>query len=151
MLRKILPLLVLGLTAGLTAAAIEFLPRTLYFPNVEFATPEGLKIVFLRRAAADRRSCEQAVSRMTSVLRPGCVNCTILERCLHGLDAEQTRALSRDPFPLPSARTPAGTTAITFSAPNPQLALVACQLSEKQSAAQPADQRLRCFPAGAPR
>jgi hypothetical protein len=143
--------LVLGVTAALTAAAIEFLPRTLYFPNVEFSTPEGYKIVFLRRAAADQRSCEQQVGRIASALRPGCVNCTLRERCLRGLDDEQRKALSREPLPLPSARNLAGVTAITFSAPDPKLALMACQMSERQSAAQPADQRLRCFPAGVSR
>lgn len=146
-----MPFLVLGVTVALTAAAIEFLPRTLYFPNVEFSTPEGFKIVFLRHAAADARSCEQQLGRMTNALRPGCANCTLRERCLRGLDDEQRKVLSREPLPLPSARNSAGTTAITFSAPDPKLALVACQLSEQQSAAQSADQRLRCFPAGASR
>ena len=147
----VVPFLVLGVTAVLTAAAIEFLPRTLYFPNVEFSTPEGFRIVFLRHAAADKRSCEQQVARMTSALRPGCANCTLHERCLLGLDDEQRKVLSRGPLPLPSARNSAGSTAITFSAPDPKLALMACQLSERQSAAQPADQRLRCFPAGTAR
>lgn len=146
-----MPFLVLGITAALTAAAIEFLPRTLYFPSVEFSTPEGIKIVFLRHAAADQRSCEQQVGRMTNALRPACANCTLRDRCLRGLDDEQRKFFSHEPVSLPSARNTAGSTAIMFSAPDPKLALVACQLSEQQSAAQPADQRLRCFPAGVSR
>ena len=48
LLYKGLPLLIVGLTALLTAAAIEFLPETLYFPVVEYAVTADIQVALLK-------------------------------------------------------------------------------------------------------
>ena len=148
---KALPLLILGLTLALTAAAIEFLPATLYFPVIEYAAPEDLQIALLKNGELDQSSCEQAARRMESTIRAHCPACRVVGRCLHGLDAERRRILSLEPLSTPSARIAGGKLTMTFSSRDPQLALDVCRQTERQTAAQPVDQRLRCFPALAPR
>ena len=148
---KALPLLILGLAVALTAAAIEFLPDTLYFPIIEYAAPENIRVALLKHGELDRSTCEQTASRVASTIRAHCPACRVVGRCLHGLDAEHRRILSREPLATPSARIAGGKLTMTFSSPDPQLALAVCRQTERQTAAQPVDQRLRCFPALAPR
>ena len=148
---KALPLLILGLAMALTAAAIEFLPATLYFPVVEYAAPEDLRIAVLRNGELDRTSCEQAARRMENTIRTHCPACRIVGRCFRGLDAERRNILSREPLSTPSARIAGGKLTMTFSSGDPRLALDVCRQLEGQTAAQPVDQRLRCFAALAPR
>ena len=151
MLYKVLPILVLGLTAALTAAAIEFLPATLYFPVVEYSTPEDIRIALFKNGELDRSSCERGVAKVATAVRGSCPNCKVAERCIRGLDAERRMILSREPLSIPSVRMPGGKLTLTFSTRDPQLALGACEQTERQSASLPVDQRLRCYPALVPR
>ncbi len=148
---KVLPLLILGLAMALTAAAIEFLPDTLYFPVVEYAAPENMRIALFKNGELDQSSCEQAARRMESAVRAHCPACQVVGRCLRGLDAERRNILSREPLATPSARIAGGKLTMTFSSRDPRLALDVCRQLERQTAAQPVDQRLRCVPALAPR
>jgi hypothetical protein len=150
-LYRVLPILVLGLTAALTAAAIEFLPATLYFPVVEYTTPENIRIAFFKNGELDQSGCEQAAGKAAIAIRANCPACKVVEHCFRGLDAERGKILSREPLSMPSVRMPGGKLTMTLSAGDPQLALGVCQQAERQSASQPVDQRLRCFPALAPR
>ena len=70
MLYKGLPILVLGLTLLLTAAAIEFLPETLYFPVVEYSTPENIRIALLKNGELDQSSCEQGARQVANAAAP---------------------------------------------------------------------------------
>lgn len=151
MLYKGLPILILGLTLMLTAAAIEFLPETLYFPVVEYSTPENIQFALLKNGELDKSSCEHRARQVANAIRASCPACKVVERCYRGLDAERRKILARDPLATPSARLPGGKLSMTISAADPQLALVVCRQTEQQTATQPADQRLRCFPASAPR
>jgi hypothetical protein len=146
-LYRVLPILFLGLTAALTAAAIEYLPETLHFPVVEYSTPESIRIGLFKNGELDRASCELDVAKVAAAIRTNCPNCTVVERCVRGLDAERRKILSREPISTPSVRMPGGKLTMTFSTGDPQLALGVCQQSERQSASLPVDQRLRCFPA----
>lgn len=148
---KALPLLILGLAVALTAAAIEFLPDTLYFPVIEYAAPENIRVALLKHGELEQSTCEQTASRVASTIRAHCPTCRVVGRCLHGLDAERRKILSREPLATPSARIAGGKLTMTFSSPDPQLALAVCRQTERQTAARPVDQRLRCFPALAPR
>ena len=148
---KALPILILGLTVLLTAAAIEFLPQTLYFPVVEYSASENIRISLLKNGELDKSACEQTLSQVAKLIRASCPSCTILEHCFRGLDAERRRILSREPISMPSARIPGGGLTMTFSTQDPQLALELCRQTEQQSATRSVDQRLRCFPASAPR
>ena len=151
MLYKVLPLLVLGLTAALTAAAIELLPETLYFSVIEYSAGEGIRFVLFKGGERNRSSCEQSTTQMARTVRANCPQCKVVERCVRGLDAERRKILSREPLPMPSARLPGGKLTMTFVAADPQLALALCRQTEAQSASQPVDQRLICYPALAPR
>lgn len=151
MLCRVLPILILGLTAMLTAAAIEYLPETLYFPVVEYATPEHIRIALYKNGEPELSACEQGASKVAVAIRAGCPGCKVVERCFRGLDAGRRNILSREPLSTPSVRAPGGKLTMTFSAVDPQLALGVCEQSERLSAAQPAGQRLRCFAALAPR
>ena len=147
MLYRVLPVLVLGLTAALTAAAIEFMPETLYFPVVEYATPDNVKFALLKNGELDQSSCDQGAGKVANAIRASCPTCSVAEHCYRGLDAERRKILSREPLATPSVRMQGGKLTMTISAGDPQLALSVCQQSERQSASQPVDQRLRCFPA----
>lgn len=151
MLYRLLPLLFIGLTAALTAAAIEFLPETLYFPVVEYSTPENILIALFKNGELDRASCELGVAKDASAVRKACPGCKVVERCVRGLDAERRKILSREPLATPSVRMQGGKLTMTLSTADPQLALGVCQQSEQQSASLPAAQRLRCYPALAAR
>lgn len=148
---KALPILVLVLASLLTAAAIQFLPETLYFPVVEYSASGNGRIALLKNGELDRSSCEQAASRVANAIRANCPTCQVVERCFRGLDAERRKILSNEPLSTPSARIAGGKLTMTFSSGNPRLALDVCRQLERQTAAQPVDQRLRCFPALAPR
>ena len=148
---KALPLLILGLAMALTAAAIEFLPETLYFPVVDYSAPGNIRIAVFKNGELDQSSCEQAASRVAGAIRENCPACRVAERCYRGLDARRRKVLSPEPLATPSARIAGGKLTMTFSSQDPRLALVVCRQIERQTAAQPADRRLRCFPALAPR
>lgn len=151
MLRKLTPLLVVATTAGLTAAAIEFVPQTLFFPVVDFFAPGGMQTTFLESGQTTARECEHRLGEVTTSLRMVCSACKIVERCVRGLPAAQRKALSHEAIPQPSARAVDAPLTVVFSAPDPSLAMSACQQTEAMSASRPARSRLRCFAAGRPR
>ncbi len=151
MIYRVLPILVLGLTAALTAAAIEFLPETLHFPVVEYSAPGNIRIGLYKNGELDQAKCRQVAAKVATAVRANCPACKVVERCLRGLDPERRTILSREPLVTASARMPGGKLTMTFSTVDPRLALGVCRQSERQTAAQPVDQRLRCFPALAAR
>lgn len=151
MLYKSLPLVIVGLTLMLTAAAIELLPETLYFPVVEYSTGENIRFAMFKNGELDSSACEHGAGKVAQAIRANCPACRVVERCYRGLDAERRKVLSLEPLATPSARLPGGKLTMTISAADPQLALTVCRQTEAQTASQPADQRLRCFPALAPR
>ncbi len=146
-----IPLIVVAITAVLTAAAIEFLPQTVFFPLVELSVPGGLQVTYLQPGHTERAECETIVAEIARGFVANCQGCKLVYRCAQGLAADQRRALSHEPIVQHSARTASGALTITFAAADANLALAACRQVEQQSAAQPAIAQLRCFPAGAPR
>jgi hypothetical protein len=151
MLRKLMPLLVVAATVGLTAAAIEFLPRTLFFPVVDFFAPGGMQTTFLQPGQTKASECEHMVSETAKSLRTVCRDCKIVRRCVRGLSVAQRRALTREPIAQPSARAGGGALIVVFSAPDPNVAMEACRRSEQMSPFSGVESRLRCFAAGVPR
>ncbi len=142
-----LPVLILGLTALLTAAAIQYLPETLYFPVIEYTTPDNIRFRLLKNGELDLTGCERGAHAIAQAIVASCPKCKVAERCFRGLDAERRKILSREPLPTPSIRTPDGKVAMTISADDPQLALNVCRASEQQGASQPIDRQPHCFPA----
>ena len=150
-LYKGLPILILGLTMLLSAAAIEFLPETLYFPVVEYSGPENIQIALFKNGELDRSSCEQGARQVANAIRASCPACKVAEQCFRGLDADRRSVLSQTPLAMPSVRQQGGKLTMTLASADPQLALAVCRQTELQTASQPVDQRLRCFPALAKR
>lgn len=146
MLSKSLPVLILAVTAILTAAAIEFLPETLYFPVVEYSMPGDIQVMMLKYGEPDIPRCERSVSQVAGSVRASCPNCKYVERCVRGLDAERRKILSREPLATASLRTQSGKLIVTVSAKNPDLALSVCRLVAEQTASQTTDKKLLCFP-----
>ena len=144
---KGLPILIVGLTILLTAAAVEFLPETLFFPVVEYSAPGNIRIALHTNGELDRSSCERGTRKVANAIRTNCPSCNVVERCFRGLDAERRKILARDPLAAPSARLPGGKLTMTIWAADAQLALDVCRQTEQQTAPQPLDRRLRCFPA----
>ena len=151
MRHRLLPIAILALTAGLTAAAIQFLPQTLFFPVIEYTVAEGIHVAMYRTGELNRAACEQSAAPAARLLRQ-CLDCKLVERCVRGLDAAHRQILSRSPLAAPSAGQPGGALTITFAASDPDAALAACQQMAAQTAnAQPANQRLTCHPPGTAR
>lgn len=151
MLRKVIPLLVVVTTAGLTAAAIEFLPQTLFFPVVDFFAPGGMQTTFLQSGQTTARACERRLGETMTSLRAACSACKVVERCARGLSPEQRRVLSHESISQPSARAANASLTVVFRATDPDLAMSVCRQAEATSAPHPAEARLRCFAAGVPR
>ena len=151
MLRKIMPLLVVATTVGLTAAAIQFLPQTLFFPVVDFFAPGGMQTTFLQPGRTRASECEHMLGETAKSLSALCSDCTVVRRCVQGLPAAQRRALTRNPIAQPSARSEDGTLTVVFSALDPNVAIEVCRRSEQMSASYGVESRLRCFAAGVPR
>jgi hypothetical protein len=151
MLRKIMPLLVVATTVGLTAAAIELLPRTLFFPVVDFFAPGGMQTTFLQPGRTKASECEHMLGETAKSSSALCRDCKVVRRCVQGLPAAQRRALTRNPIAQPSARAEDGTLTVVFSALDPNAATEACRRSEQMPASYGVESRLRCFAAGMPR
>lgn len=151
MFNKALLLAIIMVIVMLTLAAIEFLPGTLYFPVVEYATPGDIRFVLLRSGEPDEARCGRTTNQIAAAVRASCADCKIVKRCARGLDAEQRRILSREPLATPSLRSEDGMLTMTIFAADAQLALSVCRLTENQTASSPANKRLACYPAAAPR
>jgi hypothetical protein len=146
MLSKILPVAVLAVTAMLTAAAIEWLPATLYFPVIEYSMPGDIQVAMLKHGEPDVPRCERSISQVAGSLRASCPTCKYVERCIRGLDAEHRKILSRAPLTTASLRTQSGSLIVTVSAKTPDLALAVCRLVATQTAAKTTDEKLLCYP-----
>jgi hypothetical protein len=151
MSRKMMLLLVVAITAALTAAVIEFLPQTVFFPLVQLSAPGGMQMTFLQPGRTERAACDKIADDIVRAFGGKCPDCKIFHDCVRSLTADQRQALSREPIAQPSARMESGAMTITFAAADPNFAMAACRESEKQSAGQAAGAQLRCYPAGAPR
>lgn len=146
-MRKLLPVLVIAATAGLAAAAIEWLPETLYFPRIEMKAAGGLRIVFMRGAHSTRAGCEVEATAVAAAMRSRCPACKVTAQCRQGLTAAHRKALSGEALAVAVARSRQGL-AVTFDAPDPRLALVACRVAAAQTVREPAAARLACFAPG---
>lgn len=151
MWRRLTPLVVAAVTVGLTAAAIEFLPHTLFFPVVEVSLPSGLHVTALQPGLTEKRECESMIAEVTARLGANCHGCTVVQRCPRGLPAAMRGALSRQAIAQPSARAGEGGFTIVFSAADPAATMDACRQSQQLSASFPVESRLTCFAAGTPR
>jgi len=98
MIRKSLPIVIFGLIVILAVAAIEFLPETLYFPVVEYTTPENVHVVMLKNGEPDKSGCEKSAGKLVSAIRANCPNCKYVGRCSRGWMRRRKRYFPRSRF-----------------------------------------------------
>ena len=117
--------------------------------EVEVPVPTGgLTLGFLLNSRPTLESCETVSGNISRVTLAGCTQCRIkLIQCLITLDEAQRTRLTTAALPIPSGRFANGV--VIFDAITPEVALSACQTSEKQSASR--RQPIKCFSANSPR
>lgn len=137
---------VLALIVALSAAAIEYLPGTLYFPIVKFRHGSELDITFLGAGFADIEACTIKSGELSKPLQESRAG-IVTTACIRGLDGESRKVLSREPLDAPSIRMQNGVV-VVFQSREPRISLDACVQSEAASKAFSVEKRLICIPAG---
>jgi hypothetical protein len=145
-MRALMPLGVVGLVWLLAAAAIEWLPQTLHYPEISFAASENLVLRFVKYGKPTDTECRQTLAAMRDALARGCPACVREARCTAGLDAEHRMLLSNIPVPMATARIADGVVAYTSS--DHAVALSACRQSQQATATLPERHRVKCYEKG---
>ena len=142
--RKAIAILAVSALAVLLAAAF-FMGPTQYHSLVVFEVAEHFEITFLQNGTPKRQQCEAVIQRMTDVIAKNCAICRVREkRCLDKLDPLQQKILHGRPVDIPVMRVPTGV--IAFKASGPEIAMQACQETERKGS--PALGQGRCAPPG---
>lgn len=133
---------------ALIALGLMILPRpTLYYPNVVIDATGGMQLDFLLYGRQDSAACEIAAASVANTIAASCRECrTRSQTCLKNPPAELRQRFDETPLPLPSARMANGI--ITYSAPQVEMALLACQESERQAVLRGDQTKVACYPAG---
>ena len=131
--------------------AVTQRPDTFY-PLVEVEVPDSsgnLALTFLLNGHSTLHNCEALTGNIARVTLANCKQCIIKQvQCLGELDVDQRNQLFSDaPLSTPAGRMPGGV--IIYTAASNELALAACQATERQSAQGP--QPVICHPANTPR
>ncbi|WP_220636202.1 hypothetical protein [Georgfuchsia toluolica] len=140
---------VLALIVALSAAAIEYLPATLYFPIVRLHSGGELDVTFLGAGFANSEACATKSDELAKPLKASRAG-IITAACARGLDDESRKLLSRAALDVPTVRMQNGVV-IVFQSREPRLSLAACLQSEAASRSFGVERRLKCIPAGNPR
>ncbi len=109
------------------------------------SVPGGIDITFLFNGRRDKTSCETLAVNVTNSMLAVCPTCqTKAKQCLDSLEPQHRKLLSAEPLDIPSARLPDGVS--TYHALNPEIALAACQESEKLTSSRAEADRIVCYP-----
>ena len=143
--------LVILFALAFIAICLMTLPRpSLYYPNAVVDVAGGIQIDFLLNGRQDKTACETAAAAIANAITASCRECrTRSKTCIKNPPAELRNRFSETPLPMPSARIANGI--ITYSSPQENLALIACQESEHQAALKGDQAKVVCYPAGTPR
>lgn len=124
--------IIVSLLIIFTGCAIFLQPKPSY-PYAVVTASEDLQITFLLNKVSSYENCEDTLETVASSLLTACPSCRIQEKkCLQKLTPQHKIYLSDTPIFLPSASRPNGI--VIYSSQQPDIALAACQESEKQSA-----------------
>ncbi len=144
------PLFIAALLLLFCTLAVTQRPQVFY-PMVKVETPDpsgNLTLSFLFHSRPALRDCEAVNGNITRVLLSECPQCRITQiQCLNKLDETQQTWLSTAALPTSSGLMANGV--VLYDSTNTQLALSACQASEKQSASGP--NPIKCYPANTKR
>jgi lipopolysaccharide/colanic/teichoic acid biosynthesis glycosyltransferase len=155
MLRTFLIFILSATVIGLVVTAKTLLTPTAYYPYMTINGPKTLRIHILQRGQYQESHCAQLLESQANVVKSGCANCSIeTSACLTNLGNAERQWLDDKPITMHSVRMVFGVT--IFEAQQEQLALAACQESEKQSLkflplADTRGPSIKCFPAGTER
>ncbi|MGZ8983673.1 MAG: MraY family glycosyltransferase [Methylotenera sp.] len=112
--------------------ALAFKP-TLHYLNLDLVTPENVQVSLLLNTTPDAEDCHQTLDALISSFESGCPTCRIqAQQCLSALSPHQQNNISAAPLHYPSIRFHNGVA--TYTSPDANLALKACQESELRSA-----------------
>ncbi len=136
---------------ALIALGLMTLPRPkLYYPNVVSDAGGGMQLDFLLNGRQDKAACESAAAAIANAITASCRECrTRSQTCLKNPPAELLQRFDETPLAVPSARMASGI--VTYNAPQADIALIACQESERQAALKGDQAKVACYPAGAVR
>lgn len=131
-------------------SAKSLLMPTLYYPYMDIAFPENIRIKILQKGQEQPSLCARSLSSQVTAITGICPTCRIeTSTCQMDLGDSMQQWLDDDPLTTHSARMAYGV--IIFEAPQQQVALASCQESERQSLANTLASRVQCFPAGTKR
>ncbi len=140
----------IAMVIGVLVGAKSLLLPTQHLPYLDIEVPGGLRVHFLQKGLARSTQCARTLESQISALKGSCPSCRIeTSGCRTDIEGFEKQWLGEEPISTPSARMPYGV--IIFEAPQQEVALAACQKSEKQSIANIPTGRIRCFPAGVKR
>lgn len=132
---------------GIFAATAGLLRPAVYYPYLDIVWPEVLRIQILQRGHAQGSECARSLASQLAAIKNTCPLCRIEKNeCRTKLAVGMREWFEEEPMQMPSARMAYGV--IVFESQQQQIALAACQESEKQSAANPPTSKVTCFPAG---
>jgi Undecaprenyl-phosphate galactose phosphotransferase WbaP len=136
---------------ALIALGLMVIPHsTLYYPNVVVDTTGGIQMDFLLFGQQDKAACENSLASITNAITTSCRECsTRSQTCINNPTAEMQQRFGETPLLVPSARMANGV--ITYAAPKMDIALLACQESERQASLNGNQSKVACYPAGSMR
>lgn len=148
-MKKYLPLIALLFTLLIAAGLKNILSPANYHPFIVMNVPGGLKTTFLQEGLTDNE-CESTLSALLNTIQSSCPTCVHeKKKCVQELTQRQLKWLSTSPIAIPSIRWNNGI--ILFESNDPEIALLACQRHEDNSASSAGLPRARCFPANTER
>jgi UDP-GlcNAc:undecaprenyl-phosphate GlcNAc-1-phosphate transferase len=150
-MKKRIPLLIIfGLLLIFFVLAITKPPQVFYpTVKVEETDPSGnLILSFLFHSRPTLLDCEALNGNISRVVLSKCPQCRVTQiQCLNVLNKEMQNQLSTAALTTPSGRMANGV--VIFDATDPERALSACQMTERQSASGP--NPVKCFGANSSR
>ena len=149
--RKPLSLLLFVVAAAGFLGAIAAFRHAPYYPSARIGTPGNIDITLLFNGRRDEASCRAMITNVTNSMLAVCPECQIKERlCLDALKPQHRKLLSTAVLDTPSVRLPDGGV-MTYTSPHPELALAACQESERRASSRGGASGVVCYPANTPR
>ena len=138
------------IVVGVLIGAKSLLLPTRYFPYLDIAGPEGIRIQVLQKGQASSTQCARTLASQAATLHANCPTCRIeTSDCRVDLNDVERRWLGEESIAMPSARMAYGV--IVFEASQEKIALTACQESERQTIENIPAGQVRCFSAGTKR
>lgn len=121
----------IGLLITLVVGVAPFLRAPLYYPHIAVRVQNTVNLDFLHQGRPKAEECQAAVAVVANVIKASCPTCQVtLQQCSNTSGDEYERLLSEKPVAVPTYRLPNGGV-VAYSSSNSEIALLACQESER--------------------